>query len=196
MVANPIHDKWTVEEYLAFEEESEIRHEFVDGQIVAMAGAKKPHAQVNGAIYYLLYGQTLDRDCLVFQGDMRTQVSENIYYYPDIAVVCGQDHYTDETENSLTNPTVIIEVLSPSTEHKDRGQKFADYRTIPTLQEYWLFSQDRVQVEYYVRKSEKTWEFGEITDPDAVLELKSIGCTLALRDVYRRIDLNQEDDSQ
>jgi len=193
MVANPIHDKWTVEEYLAFEEESEIRHEFVDGQIYAMAGASENHNELTNTISAFILQQKLDGSCRVYQSDMMVQAANEKLYYPDVLVVCGERQYRDEKRRTLLNPTIIIEVLSPSTESKDRGQKFADYRTIPSLQEYWLFSQDRVQVEYYVRKSEKTWEFGEITDPDVVLELSSIGCTLALRDIYRRVEFGVDD---
>ncbi len=160
----------------------------MDGQVYAMAGASKRHNQITSAIQYALYGQLLDKPYEVFQADMRTQFAADHYFYPDLVVVCGEDRYTDAKENTLLNPTIIIEVLSPSTEDRDRGRKLWAYRNMASVQEYWMFSQDKVQVQGIIRKSETTWEFGEINEPDAVLELPSIGCTLALRDVYRRVD--------
>jgi len=191
-MAAPIHTNWTVEEYLAFEEQSEIRHEFMDGQVYAMAGASKRHNQIASAIQYSLYGQLVEKSCEVFQGDMRVHIAGKRYFYPDIVVVCGEDRYENDKETTLLNPTVLIEVLSPSTEDKDRGGKLWAYRNLPSLQEYWLFSQDQVLAEWLIRKGGRTWEFGESNDPDAVLQLPSIGCTLALSDIYRRVEFEEE----
>lgn len=187
------HKPWSVDEYLAFEGESEIRHEFIAGEIFAMAGASRNHVVLGNTISSDLLVQLGERPCEVFPNDMRVQSAMRNYFYPDIAVVCGEEQYTNETENTLLNPTLIVEVLSPSTEDKDRGVKFKHYRSIPSLQEYWLFAQDQMLAERYLRKDEHTWEITIISDPDAVLDMPSIGCTLTLRDVYRRVRFEDEE---
>jgi Uma2 family endonuclease len=181
----------TAAEYLAFERAAELRHEFIGGRVSAMAGACERHNQLTSALNFLLYGQLVERDCQVFQSDMRVQVSERVYFYPDVVVVCGEAHYRDAHRDTLLNPAVVFEVLSPSTEDYDRGTKFTHYRAIPTLQDYVLVSQQQMKIEHATRRPDDTWVLRDVTEPDAQISLPSIGCTLTLRDIYRRVRLDE-----
>lgn len=190
MVALPDYNNWTLEQYLAFELEQDTRHEFIEGQVYVMAGATERHNQIASAIHYALYGQLLERDCSVFQTDMRVQVAEDASFYPDIVAFCGQAQYADEKRMILLNPTLIIEVLSPSTEDYDRGRKFKQYRHLDSLKEYVLVSQDKMQVDHYVRQDEDTWLLQGFSAPDSKIVLSSIGCSLLMSDIYRKVDFD------
>lgn len=191
-MALPHPKKWTAEEYLEFERDSQERHELLDGYLIsgdiyAMAGTSKKHNQIGSAVGYLLYGQFLDRPCDVFQSDMRVQVSERTYFYPDVVVVCGAAQFKDKKEDTLLNPTVIFEVLSLSTKDFDRGEKFQQYRTLPSLRDYVLISQTKMLVEHYSRQEDKSWVLRDFSAPEDVLVLASIDCTLRLQDIYCKV---------
>lgn len=181
---------WTADDYLVYEETADERHEFLDGQIYAMAGATERHNQITMAIAAHLYMALIDKPCQVFQGDMRVQTA-NSYFYPDIAVVCGEAEYTTEKRTTLTNLTVVMEVVSPSSEDIDRGRKFRDYRALESVQDYLIFAQDRIHVEHYSRQAPDIWKIQDIADKNATLNLNSIVCTLALADVYRRVTFEE-----
>jgi Uma2 family endonuclease len=179
---------WSPEEYLSFERASETKHAFFDGVIVAMAGASAAHNIITANIVASLHAQVRRRNCTVFPSDMRLRVEEpRTYTYPDIMVVCGNVVYADEAQDTVENPTVIIEVLSPSTETYDRGKKAQIYRAIPSLREYVLVAQDGQRIEHFVRHSEHQWLFTELTDPRAAITLPSIDCTLLFDDVYDKV---------
>jgi Uma2 family endonuclease len=186
-MALPHPKKWTAEDYLEFEETSLERHELLDGDIYAMAGASKKHNYLGSAVGYLLYGQLLDRSCDVFQSEMRIQVSERTYFYPDVVVACGAAQFKDKKENTLLNPSVIFEILSPSTETFDRTSKFQQYRLLLSLREYVLISQTQMLVEHYTRQTDNTWVLRDLSAPEDELVLASIGCTLRLADIYRKV---------
>lgn len=174
--------------YLDDERSAATRHEFLDGQVYAMAGASERHNQLASALHYALYGQLAAGDCRVFQSDMRVQASESAYFYPDLVVVCGPAQYADPRRDTLLNPAVIIEVLSPSTEDFDRGRKFWHYRALPSLSDYLLVAQTRLQVEHYTRQSADIWMLQDFTQPQDRVVLASVGCTLALDALYRRVN--------
>jgi len=189
MAANP-KTTYTVEEYLAFERQSDTKHEYFAGEIVAMAGASYEHNLIVGSAGAALHGQLRHRACVVVMCSQRILVSPHgPVMYPDVAVICGQPQFADERSDTLANPTVIVEVLSSSTEVDDRGQKARHYRTIESLQEYVLIAQDEYHVEHYVRAEHGWWHFTEATELDAAIQLISIECTLALADVYERVTL-------
>lgn len=193
MTAQPKRS-WTVEDYLAFERTSELKHEYFGSDIFAMAGASAAHNIITANIVASLHQQVVDRNCTVFPSDMRLKIVEHtLYTYPDVTVVCGEVHYEDNEQDILLNPTVIIEVLSPSTENYDRGKKSHYYRTIPSLQEYILVSQDDQHIEHFTRYSEHQWLFSEVTNEGGVVQLTSIDCTLALADVYKKVPRRQEE---
>lgn len=186
MTAQPKRS-WTVEEYLTFERSSDVKHEYVAGDVFAMAGATATHNIIVANIIASLHAQTRQRDCTVFPSDMRLKiVSYNSYTYPDVTVVCGEIRYEDEHQDTLLNPTLIVEVLSPSTEQHDRGRKSQYYRSIPSLKEYILVSQHEPHVEHFVRHSDYQWLFTETSDLRSAVHLPAIGCTLALADIYDR----------
>lgn len=188
MVALP-NPPWTETDYLAFERGSEERHEFIDGYVVAMAGASKEHDRILTNTLASLHSQLIDRPCTVFSPDIKVRISRKLYTYPDIKVICGPEIFADDQKDTLLNPTVIIEVLYDSTEAYDRGDKFKYYRTLDSLQEYVLIAQKQVQVERYVRQPDNRWLLAdEVQAADGNLELASIGCTLNVADVYRRVE--------
>jgi Uma2 family endonuclease len=179
---------YTPEEYLALERHSEFKSEYIDGRIVAMTGASAPHNRIAGGVYAELRARFRDRSCEAFIGDVRVQVERNRRYtYPDVVAVCEEPEYLDGVLDTLTNPALIVEVLSPSTEAYDRGEKFQHYRTIETLQEYVLVAQDQPLVERFVRHAE-FWQLGTVSGLDASLELTSVGCTIPLREIYENVE--------
>lgn len=179
---------YTPVEYLEFERNSEIRHEFIDGEIFEMAGANKRHNRISTNIIRLLDNQLLERDCNVYGSDMRVDISAiDKYTYPDVVAVCGEEIFADETEDNLLNPILIVEVLSKSTEAYDRGAKFEYYQTIESFHEYVLITQEPFRVEQFVRKDKNVWTYFEFRKPDDVVKLNSIDCDLVLRDIYHKV---------
>jgi Uma2 family endonuclease len=179
---------FTSAEYLEFERLSEVKHELIDGEIFEMAGAVKRHNQISANIIRLLGNQLLERDCNAFSSDMRVKISAaGNYTYPDIVAVCGEEIYEDETEDTLINPQLIIEVLSKSTEASDRGVKFEYYQTIESFREYVLITQEPFRVEQYVRKNENEWSYFEFRKPENIVRLNSIDCEISLQDIYHKI---------
>lgn len=184
----------TPAEYLALERAGEERHEYLAGKIYAMAGGSKRHNRIAGSAYAALYAQLRQRDCVVYPSDMRVKSARTgLYTYPDITIVCGDEEFEDDKEDTLLNPTVIIEVLSPSTEQYDRGRKFQHYRAIPSLREYVLISQDEYRVERFARQADNTWLLSEATGREGTLELTSVQCLLRLEEVYEKVDLTEGD---
>ena len=195
--------RYTVEEYLALERASEERHEYLDGDVYAMAGESPEH----GAICMNLVRQslapvarhTLSGICQRYEGAQwaaRTArpLVQGLFSYPDLVVVCGAMQFHDQVRDVLLNPSLIIEVLSPSTEAFDRGEKFRRYRTwLPTLQDYLLVAQDKPLIDHYHRVEENRWELVPREGLEASLHLESVHCTLRLADVYDRIIFPPED---
>ena len=179
----------TEEEYLAFEREAEEKHEYYAGEIFAFAGASRRHNLITGNFFAALHAQLRDRDCEVFSSDMRVRISPSgAYTYPDVVALCGEAEFADDQHDTLLNPTVIVEMLSPSTADYDRGGKFALYRRLDSLQEYLVVAQDRCHVEQYVRQGDARWLLSETEDPAALLTLDAIGCRLPLAEVYEKVD--------
>lgn len=189
MAANP-KTTYTVEEYLASERASETKHEYYAGEIVAMAGASYEHNLIMGDTYASLRNQLRGKSCAVLPSDQRLRVSPvGPLTYPDIMVVCKRPQFTDKRADTVANPTVIIEILSPSTEGIDRGRKTKHYRTLESLEEYVLIAQEECHVEHYIRAEHGWWRFNEATDRAATIQLSSIDCTLALAEIYERVTL-------
>lgn len=193
MVAVPNIQHMTPEEYLEFDRQSDTKHEYFGGEIYAMAGATKRHVQITSALTALLFNQTVNRPCNVFQSDMRVHIDQNTYFFPDLAIVCGDDQYLGEKEDTLLNPNVVIEVLSPSTKDRDRGSKWQQYRQIDSLQDYLLVSQDQMLVEHYTRDGD-AWVLRDYVNEYDSVPLPSIGCELKLSDIYQKIDFGQPEE--
>ena len=179
----------TPAEYLAFERaQTDAKHEYLNGEITMMAGASLEHNRIVSNLVATLHAQLRGRPCDVFSGDMRVYISATgLYTYPDIAALCGEPQLEDDASDTLLNPAVIMEVLSPSTEAYDRGRKFDHYRNLESLQTYVLVAQDRWQIELYQRQDTGDWLLSVIKGPEARISLSAIGCELALADVYERV---------
>jgi Uma2 family endonuclease len=183
------HPAFTQEEYLTLERSSEIRHEYLDGFVYAMAGESPTHSTICFNLAVTVGLQLRGGPCRGFSPNMKVRTGEaSLYAYPDLAVVCGEPAFHDKHGDVLTNPTVIFEVLSPSTEAYDRGEKFARYRTIETLRDYVLLAQDGPRVEHFSRQPDGTWTRFELSGAGEALALNSIECRIALADVYERVE--------
>ena len=180
---------YTAEEYLTLERQAPYKSEYLAGQIMAMSGVSRAHSLITGNLLRVLGGQLLDRPCEAHASDLRVKVSARaMYTYPDVVVVCGDAQFEDAAVDTLLNPTLIIEVLSPSTEAYDRGAKFGYYRQAPPLREYVLVAQDRMLVEQYTR-GDTGWLLTETSDPAAIVEFPAIGCAAPLSEIYRKVAL-------
>jgi Uma2 family endonuclease len=177
------------EEYLAFERGTDARHEYLDGHVYAMAGESIEHSRICVNVAGELRARLKGRPCEVLSPNMKVVTSPSgLFSYPDVVVVCGEPRFYDERRDILTNPTIVFEVLSPSTEAYDRGEKFLRYRTqIESLREYVLVSQHRPLVEHYVRQPDGSWSYSSVGDLSEAIDLPSIDCRLPLSEIYDRI---------
>jgi Uma2 family endonuclease len=181
---------YTPEEYLALERGAEGKSEYYGGEIFAMGGASERHNLITGNILVALHIQFRGRPCKVYSSDMRVKVnSTGLYTYPDVVALCGQSRFDDEQKDTLLNPTLIIEVLSKSTEAYDRGNKFEHYRKIDSLTEYLLVSQDKQHIDHYVRQPDNQWLLSEVGSLDDTISLPSVDCVLALAEVYDKVEV-------
>ena len=183
-------------DYLAFEETSTIKHEYVNGEVYAMTGAGWNHNLINGNTQTTLNSQLADKPCGVVSSDMRLKVeSKSVSFrYPDTMVICGEPEFADDRTDTITNPIVIVEVLSPSTALKDRNEKLQEYISVSSVQEYVLISQHEAKVEVYTRQQSGTWLYTPLNGLDASIELTSIDCTLALAKLYAKVNFERSSD--
>jgi Uma2 family endonuclease len=178
---------YTPEEYLALERAAEYKSEYLAGEIFAMSGASEAHNTITLNIAAELRAQFRGRPCRVYASDLRVQVAPaGMYTYPDVVAVCGPREFTDAEGDTLRNPTLIVEVLSPSTEAYDRGKKFTHYRQVESLREYLLVAQDAAHVEHYTRQGED-WLLHEVRDPAATILLPAVEAALPLAAVYENV---------
>lgn len=178
---------FTPEEYLLLERASEIRHEYLDGFVYAMAGESPEHSMICFNLVVVLGSQLRDKPCRGFSPNMKVRTDESgLYAYPDLAVVCGEPLFHDERRDVLTNPAVVFEVLSPSTEAYDRGEKFLRYRThLATLTDYVLVTQSKAFIEHFSRQPDGSWLYTATSGEAESLYLASIDCRLPLAEIYR-----------
>ncbi len=186
-MALPRNRGWTPTEYLTFERASETRHELIAGDIYAMTGASRQHNLISANLTAALINRLHGQPCEVYVSDMRVKTSATGYSYPDVVVACGTPSFEDTHGDTLLNPVVIIEVLSPSTELYDRSAKFQQYRTLSSLQVYILVSQESPRIEMYTRQSGDLWVLSEVKDLTDILELWVISCALPLSEIYARV---------
>jgi Uma2 family endonuclease len=187
MAASPV-PKMTAAEYLAMERASPFKSEFVAGEVFAMSGGFYAHGVLIGQMTRELGDALEEGPCVVSVTEVRLQVAAGeTYMYPDLMVVCGEPAYAEGHRDMITNPSVIVEVLSASTEAWDRGGKFAQYRRVASLREYVLVSQDAMRVEWFTRGADGAWTYREAVGPDGVVRLDELGVTLALGRIYRKV---------
>ncbi|GET39502.1 Uma2 family endonuclease [Microseira wollei] len=185
---------YTPEEYLALEEAAEYKSEYHDGVIIPMTGGTTNHNRIalsmSIALRLALKGQEYD----VFMSDVRLWIPRiRSYVYPDVMVIAGKPEYHDNRKDTITNPQVIVEVLSKSTKGYDRGDKFSYYRTIPTFQEYIAIAQTKIAIEQFSKQSNKRWSYCEYDEEDAGLLFNSFGLEVPLVDIYEKVDFEAEE---
>ena len=177
----------TPEEYIASERKATLKSEYLNGEVLAMSGASLAHTRITLDIATELNTQLRGKECEVITNNMRVRTgSKGAYFYPDVVAFCGEPQFEDNVFDTLLNPILVIEVLSPSTEAYDKGEKFAHYQELTSLQEYIPVSQDRIRVEQY-RLIKTQWVQTEFHRQEDVMPLVSIGCELRLQDIYRRL---------
>jgi Uma2 family endonuclease len=185
--------KLTPEEYLEIERKAEYKSEYFNGEIFAMAGAKRNHNKIVGNLTGLVWQHLKGKDCEFYPSDMRVFVPKTgLYTYPDVVVVCGEPKFQDKVFDTLLNPTLLVEVLSETTESYDRGKKFQHYRSIESLEEYVLVSQDEARIEKYLKQGDGFWVLSEAVGLDSEIEFASIECRISLAEVYDKVDFSDE----
>ena len=177
----------TVEQYLALEAESEIRHEYIDGEIFPMTGGTLRHDQITINLTLSLGAQLIDSNCRLHTSHMRVGVSPTRYLYPDLSAVCGEAE-TDDGTTTLLNPIFVVEVTSPSSIERDRVNKVELYGAVSSIQGYLILDQERVYAQWHTR-SESGWHLRQFSDLSDEFELEPLGCALRLAEVYRGVKL-------
>jgi Uma2 family endonuclease len=189
MASAALKNRCSRDEYLALERNASFKSEYYDGFITAMAGTSREHNLIALNVGGEVRSQLKNRPCEVYVADMRVYVDRTgLYTYPDVVAVCGEPRFQDAEVDTLLNPILVVEVLSPTTEAYDRGMKFLHYRRVPSLQEYVLVSQDKILVERFLRQGDD-WLLTELNQLSDVLRLTSIDCELPLREIYARVEL-------
>ena len=192
MATQPILRPIAEQEYLALDRVADRRSEYHDGQMFLMSGASNEHNLIVGEVIRNIGNTLVNSPCNVYPSDMRIQIpGRRNYVYPDVSVVCAEPQFDDKRSEILLNPNLIIEVLSPSTQHFDRGKKFDLYRSIPSVQEYVLVAQDEPRVAVYQRRANEEWAFTEAEGLKGKIRLYSVGCDLGLKEIYRKIVFEQ-----
>ena len=194
VIATP--KRYTPTEYLEQEEKADFKSEFIEGEIIAMAGASANHNILTGKCHALLLFALEDLEYSVFMSDMRLWLPRHdSYTYPDVMVVAGEPKFTDDRETAITNPCLIVEVLSNSTQGYDKSDKFRLYRSLSDFEEYLLIDQNAYQVEHYTKVENHQWLLTECLGEEAVLNLKSVNLEMNLKDLYKRVNFkaNSED---
>jgi Uma2 family endonuclease len=188
-MSTPSKNYLTPEQYLEIERKAEFKSEYYQGEMFAISGAREPHVLIAGNALGELHQQLRRRPCKVYSADMRVRVTPvGLYTYPDVVVICGEPRFLDENRDTLLNPTVIVEVLSESTKAYDRDEKFERYTSLDSLAEYLMISSLRVRAERFTRQTYGQWLLTIKSSLEDSLELQSIGCRLALADLYEKVE--------
>lgn len=178
---------YTVEEYLASERLAKEKHEYSAGEIISFAGASRAHNLIVSKASRRLGNQLEGKPCEIYVSDMRVRTTPVDYAYPDIVVVCGEPRFEDDNVDTLLNPTVLIEVLSRSTEARDRGDKLHDYHSLESLRDYVLIEQYRMRADHFFRPSSGEWKLRLHNRPDEKIRIASLDCELLLADIYENV---------
>ncbi len=179
---------YSKEEYLEMEAAADYKSEYYNGEIFAMSGGSPNHSVICVNLTWSIREATRNKNCTGFESNMKLAIAKtNSYVYPDLMVVCGDIELAENTSDAITNPVLIIEVLSPGTESFDRGLKFEYYRTIPSLKEYVMVSQDKPRVESFFRQNENFWYYKVIEGLDKTIIFQSLEYETALREIYHKI---------
>ena len=180
--------KMTVDEYLAFDEASDIQNEYIDGVIIPMPGGTGSHNMIVANATSAFVVALAERRCAIFGSQMRVRIDENRYVYPDVSVVCGNPEYESDSEVILLNPTIVVEVTSPSSLTTDHVDKVGYYGSVPSIEGYLILDQGRVFAQWYTR-TEDGWRLRQYTDLADEIPLEPLDCRLSLAAVYRGVAL-------
>lgn len=184
---------FTAAEYLRIERAATYRSEFYRGEMFAMADGSPKHSLIKMNLSGALWSRLRGHRCTAYDSDLRIRCPTGLYTYPDASVICGELEFDDEHKDTVLNPTLIVEVLSKTTEAYDRGKKFDHYRTIPALREYVLVAQDEPMMQRFLRNEDGTWTLTAVSGMDQVLAFKSIEVELPLAEVFDRVDFTAEE---
>ncbi|MGN8059474.1 Uma2 family endonuclease [Pedobacter sp. 22163] len=183
--------RYTIEEYLEMEKASTVKHEYFQGEVFAMSGATFNHNLIFSNVFGPLFFKLKGSKCIPFGSDMRMNIPENtLFTYPDISIYCNEIKHLSEDESTILQPTVIIEILSPSTKNYDKGKKFNLYKDIPSLKEYVMIDSGSVLVEAYYINDEQHWVLNKHEEISGTLNLISMGFGVALTDIYNHVSFN------
>ncbi len=182
---------FTFDEYLEFERQADERHEFIDGKIVKMAGESLSHSRICINLAVEFGSQLRRRNCEALSPNMKVRTTtQSLFAYPDLTIVCGEPQFHDVKKDVLINPMAIFEVMSPSTERYDRGEKFQYYKNeTPSLTDYILVSQDQILVEQFTKQTNGTWLYRSFERTEDLLQIASIECEVLIEDIYLRVEL-------
>lgn len=193
--AHKIEPRYTAEQYLEYERRADFKSEYLDGQIYAMAGGSPNHSLVAANCIASPVVALRGKPCTVYTSDLKVRGGSGRFFgYPDVTVVCGERRYHDEHHDVVTNPIVIIEVLSPSTETADRGVRWQRFQAIESLQAYVLVAQNVPRVEHYQKEADGSWRYALLNDVQAHLPLRSLECILPLAEIYANVEFSGEEE--
>ena len=178
---------YSVDDYFTVEEMSEVKHEYFNGEIFAMAGASLEHNEIAANVLSEVRAALRETDCGAYGSDLRMQTPSGLYTYPDVSVVCGPVQLVAERSDTATNPVILIEVLSEATEDYDRGDKFALYKSIPTLRHYSVIAQTEILVDHFERIGADEWQCHSLRDRNSIVAISEPPISLVLGDIYRRV---------
>lgn len=185
--------KYTIEEYLQMERASEVKHEYYQGEIFAMAGASNRHNVISSNLIAELHSRLKTSPCFPYGSDMRIHIPENtLFTYPDISIICGEIKTFDKDKDTALQPIILIEILSKTTRDYDRGGKFKLYRDIPTIKEYMLVDSENIGVEIFRKNEHNHWELEEYKNLKEIVSLPAIGVSVSMKDIYARTKLTEE----
>jgi Uma2 family endonuclease len=180
----------TPEQYLEIEAKAERKSEYYNGEMFLMAGNTSDHSLICVNVSRLFSDQLREKPCYIYESNIRVRILETgLYTYPDAVVVCGNREWSDLARTTLLNPTILVEVLSDSTEAYDRGEKFWHYRHIPSLREYMLISQKAFRIDQYIRQPDGEFKLRSYDSVDATLEVPAVGCSIPLKEIYFKTEL-------
>lgn len=188
MSAIPAPNYISIEEYLAAEETSDVKHEYYKGEVFAMAGGSIAHNQIVSNTIAAINNFLRDKDCQIFPSDLKVHNESNtLFTYPDLSIICGKIERWNNRIDTVTNPVVLIEILSKSTQGYDRGQKFHLYRSIPSVKEYILIASFETLIERYTKQATGFWNFRETSNPEDAFHIESIGFSCPIKELYRNV---------
>jgi Uma2 family endonuclease len=179
----------TPEQYLEHDRNSEFKNEYLYGEIFCMAGGKPRHARIAANAIRQLGNRLADGPCGVFTSDLRVCLNKNTgYVYPDVTVVCGPLNYVDDREDTITNPKITVEVLSPSTRNRDLGEKARLYWEVSSLSDLIFIEQDKIGIEHWQRTSDNDWKRTVVREPEGALKIESLNCEIPVREIYAGVE--------